>query len=270
MPVQPACLSITVDFFPGIPPNINTLNLSFFSGIEWSLNSMKTSSLLFVFFFIAVGSLRAQDTPFEFMEQLPRIFTNVCTANTSEVQAYGEQLGAFSKKLQMKLDSLGKLKVKVQSGMKINTNSDTSELERQLQKITKMISDEDFSVEFDAALHTDAEKTMQQQLEENSQKQSTTSDYREMERLLAEIITIRGRYCQASRSRYIELLMKQRATLETDITSMVAAADLSQKIHCMKFGCTYFPELSHENALIHIVDHLKYMTILLNFFPGNE
>ena len=231
---------------------------------------MKTSWFLFVFFLLAVASLHAQNTPTEFMEQLPEIFTKVCSADSAEVQAYGERLGAFSRKLQTRLDLLGSLRAKAQAGAKINTNSDTSELERQLQKAKKMISDTDFSVQFDKALHTGAEKNMQQRLDENSRRQASAGDYREIEKLLAEVITIRADYCQSSSSQYIEVLMQQRARLETEIAYRVAADDLLQKIHCLKLGHTYYPELSYENALISIVDHLKYMNILLTFFPGKD
>jgi hypothetical protein len=233
---------------------------------------MKARFLLFPIFSISISSLYAQNTPSDFVNQLPKIFTAVCFAKNAEVQAYGEQIAAFSKKIQSKLDALAPLKTKVQSGMKINPNPNpnTSALESQLQKANKMISHTDFSVKFDKALHSDAEKTMQQQMNENIKKQSAASDYKEMEKLIAEIKQIKNAYCQASTSHYLDLLIEQRSILEIDISYIVAAADLTQKINCNIFGYTYFPELSYENAYIRILDHLKYMTLLLTFCPGNE
>jgi hypothetical protein len=219
-------------------------------------------------FFISTNCLHAQNTPSDLVRQLPKIFTGVCSAGNAEVQSYGEQLAALSKTLKSRLDALSADRIKAQSTRKFNPDPDNSALESQFEHAKKMISKTDFSVKFDKALHSDAERIMQQRLDENLKKQSASSDYRETEKLMAEVIQIRVAYCQAASPNYIELLMQHRSALEADMNFVIAADDLHQKMNVNRYGFTYFPELSNENGYIRIVDHLQYMTLLLSFHPG--
>ncbi|TFG76402.1 MAG: hypothetical protein E4H23_09655 [Chrysiogenales bacterium] len=234
------------------------------------MRKMLKSILVFLLLHGCFNLSHAQDKPSDFVDQLPEIFTAVCTAGNAEVQAYGGKLGTFSRTVQARLDSLAALKIKSRSGMKVKANADTSQLERQLKKTEKLISKTDYSVKFDKALHTEAEKIIEQRLDEINKKADAASDYRVLEALLAETKRVRSDYCQAASPHFIELLVEQRAILENDVTAIVTAADLSQQIHCRTLGFIYFPELSYENAYLRILDHLKYMNLLLSFCPGNE
>lgn len=218
----------------------------------------------------AVRLLEAQDKPSDFVHQLPEIFTAVCTASNAEAQAYGEKLGAFTKTVESKLESLAALKKKSQAGMKINPNANTSELERQLEKTRKTISNTEYSEKFYQALHDDAEKIMKQRTDEIHKRAAASSDYREILKSLDEIKQVRREYCKASSPHYIGLLVEQRAALERDVTAIVTADDLSQQINCKTLGFIYYPELSYETAYIRILDHLNSVFLLLGFCPGNE
>lgn len=214
--------------------------------------------------------LEAQDKPSDFVHQLPEIFTAVCSASNAEVQAYGAKIGAFSKTVESRLESLAALKKKSLAGMKLNPNANTSELERQLEKIRKTISNTEYSEKFYQALHDDAEKIMKQKTDEINQKMAVSGDYREILKSLAEIKQVRTDYCKASSPRYIGLLIEQRAVLEANMNAIVTADDLSQQINCKTLGFIYHPELSYETAYIRILDHLNHIFLLLGFCPGNE
>jgi hypothetical protein len=91
-----------------------------------------------------------------------------------------------------------------------------------------------------------------------------------MQNLIDELHIVALEYCNSSCPKFIELLIQQRAVLETDIANIVKASDLKQQIECNVLGYTYFTDLSYEAAYIYILDHLKYMNLLLGFAPGNE
>ena len=229
------------------------------------------SIMTFLLLSISAHLLDAQDKPSDFVKQLPEIFTAVCTASSAELDAYSEKLEAFTKTVQTKLESLAPLKIKSQSGMRINPNANISELERQFQKERKMISDTDWTEKFDKALHSDAEKRMNQKIDEITKRMAASGgDPGEIKKLLAEMKQVRIDYCKTSSPPYIQLLMEQRAVLEKEITPVVTADDLMQQINCRTLGYIYLRELSYERAYIRIVDHLNHMVLLLIFSPGNK
>lgn len=231
---------------------------------------MLKSILVFLLLPGSTHLLDAQDKPSDFVHQLPQIFTAVCSASNAEVQAYGDTLGAFSKTVESRLESLAALKKQSQAGMKLNPNANTSELERRLEKIRKTISHTEYSEKFHQALHDDAEKIMKRKIDEINQKMGASGDYREILKSLAEIKQVRREYCKASSPRYIGLLIEQRAVLEANMNAIVTADDLSQQINCKTLGFIYYPELSYETAYIRILDHLSHIFLLLGFYPGDE
>ena len=186
------------------------------------------------------------------------------------MQAYSEKLGIFFRTVQAKLDSLAALKITSRSGIGIKANANTAELVRELDKIKKTISKTDYALKFGAALHNEAEKVMEQKLAAINTRITASNDYRAIESLLAEIKRVKVDYCNASSPHYIGLLLEQRSILEKDITAIVTAADLAQRIDCATLGCIYFPALSYENAYLNILDHLNHMFLLLSLFPGND
>lgn len=212
----------------------------------------------------------AQEKPLDLVNQLPHIFIKICDAKNDEVQSYGKILEDFKNRVNSSLDSLALLKIKAQKSANINPKSNTTSLNKELDLVKSKISTRDFSVEFDKALNSEAEKLKSKKIEDITIKMGETSDYAVMEKLLDEINQAALEYCNSSSPKFIELLIQQRAVLETDIANIVKASDLKQQIECDVLDYTYFTELSYETAYIYILDHLKYMNFLLGLAPGNE
>lgn len=179
-------------------------------------------------------------------------------------------LGTFTNRVNASLDSLAPLKIKAQKSASINPKSNTTSLSKELDLVKSKISTRDFSIEFDNALNNEAEKLKTKKIEDVATKMGETSDYAKMQSLIDELHLVALEYCNSSSPKFIELLIQQRAVLETDIANIVNASDLKQQIECNVLGYTYFTELSYETAYIQILDHLKYMNLLLGFAPGNE
>lgn len=214
--------------------------------------------------------LYGQEKPSDLINQLPEIFTGICSAKSPELQSYSEKLEAFTKRVQVSQESLYPLKTKAQGSMKINPYSNNQSLEKELAKVRSTITAErDFSEEFDKALHNDAEKEMNAKIEKIGLEMKQATDGKEILTLSSEIKKAKADYCQKCSPHYIELVIEQRAILKKDLNSIVKASDLQQKISCNQLGYIYFPELSYEEAYLNILRHLNNITFMLIFAPGD-
>jgi hypothetical protein len=214
--------------------------------------------------------LAAQEPPTDIMNRLPDFFAGICSAKYDEVATYSKMLGAFTEDVNDNLELLRVLREKAIKNAKINSNVDTKALEKEYDKVKSSLNLKDYSIRFDNAIHTDAEKKMNAEIEANIQKQGQTDDWKVMEKLSNELIKYRADYCMTSSPHYYELLTEERAMLKQNISNLIYASDLDQKMKCKLLGYTYFPELSYEEAYLHILDHLKNMNMLLSLFPGND
>jgi len=234
---------------------------------------MKKAFILIVFI-LATACFNpsvAQEPPTDIMNSLPDFFPGICSAKNDEVASYAKMLKTFTDNVTKSLDLLADIKQKAMRTSKINANADTKALQKEYDKVNGLLTlSKDFSSEFDKAIHNDAEKTMNFDMNAVNLKASQTDDWKELERLSNEPLKIRTNYCQASSPNYFDLLTGQRAMLKKNINNLVYASDLNQKIKCKMLGYTYFPELSYEEAYILILDHLNNMYLYLSLAPGNE
>lgn len=228
-------------------------------------------SIIFALLTIFSSHLVAQEPPTDIMNKLPDFFNGICLAKNSEVQSYAKLLTAVSEGIHENLESLAELKLKAQQTSKINPNADVEVLQLEYEKSKSALTlSRDFGIEFDKAIHNEAEIHMKAEMEENALKAQHASNWEELERLGNEVVKIRTDYCMVSGPHYLDLLSEQRSVLEVNINQLVHVSALEQKIKCKRFGCTYFHELSYENAYLFILDHLENMHNLLYLAPGNE
>lgn len=141
---------------------------------------MKCLQKLIVLIFLLTGAnklIPAQGVPSDFFHQLPELFTEVCTASNAQIQAYAEKLKVFKNNLQSSMELIQAMKIKAQpSGSAIKSNTNLTELDKQLEQTKELISTTDYSVKFDSALHNDTEKEMIKQIEEINKKGSAAND----------------------------------------------------------------------------------------------
>lgn len=228
-------------------------------------------SLLIVLTTACFSPSSAQEQPTDLMNTLPELFPGICSAKNTEVASYAKMLKKYSENVSKSLDLLSDLKAKAMRSSKINANVDTRALQKELDKVKGSLALlMDCGAAFNKAMHNDAEVKMNAEMDAVNLKAKQTDDWKELERLSIETVKIRTEYCEVSSPHYFELLTQQRAMLTQNISNLVYASDLKQKIDCQLLGYTYFPELSFEDAYILLLDHLNNMNLYLSFAPGNE
>jgi hypothetical protein len=231
--------------------------------------------------FLSVGALYAQDDSSDdvtnYVKQLPPIFTNVCSANHSEVDAYAKKLKAFQDIVWSKYEPLGALETQAQAQGKINTVADTSSLEREFDRIKKNISQNSYTGNMDHALHGEAETAYKARFDaiiKKMQQEASSGDVagapKRMEADLAELHQAKVTYCEAASGLYIDSLQRERAQLENEAVYLVALDDVVQRINCKKTGYTYHSELSRKTAYRSILFHAQNMYLLLSLSPGDK
>jgi len=242
---------------------------------------MKNGLAFSAIVFLSLGALYAQDNSSDditnYVKQLPPIFTNVCSANNSEVTAYANKLKAFQNIVWAKYEPLGALETKAQAQAKLNTLADTSSLQREYDRIRKNLSQKSYTGEMDHALHGEAEtafKAKSGAIYKKMQQDASSGDVagapKRIEDDLEELHQAKVTYCEAASGLYLDYLQRERAQLENEAGYLVALDDVVQRINCMKMGYIYHSELSRKSAYRSILSHVQNMSALLSLAPGDK
>jgi len=238
---------------------------------------MKIGLAFFGIIFLSAGGLCAQDDSSgdiaNFVKQLPPIFTDVCSANNSAVEAYTKKLKAYHDLVWAKYQPLEALEAKAHAQGKINSLADTSSLQREYDQIKKNLSQKSYTGDMDRALHGQAETVYKERLDaivKKMQQDASSGDPKRMEDDLEEIHQAKATYCGAASGHYLDSLQRERVQLENEAGFLVALDDVVQRINCIKMGYIYRSELSRETAYKNILNHAQNMYLLLSLAPGDK
>ena len=242
---------------------------------------MKIGLAFFGIIFLPAGALYAQDNASDdvanFVKQLPPIFTQVCSANSAEMEAYAKKLKAFQDLVSAKYEPLEAIEAQAHAQAKPNSLADTSSLQREFDRIKKNISQKSYTGDMDHALHGEAETVYKARLDaiaKKAQQEASSGDAagaaKRMESNRAELHQAKVVYCEAASGLYIDSLQRERAQLENEAGYLVALDDVVQRINCLREGFVYRRELSGRTAYRSIVWHAQNMYLLLFLCPGDK
>jgi len=235
---------------------------------------MKIGLAISGFIFLSAGALYAQEDPQDdvgnLLKQMPPIFTQVCSASHSEMDAYAKRLKAFNDLVSAKLDSLRALEAKAQAQAKPNLLADVSSQQREFERLYKNLSQKSYTGEMQHALHGDAEtvyKAKSDTIFKIMKQHANSGNVKGLEADQEELHQARVAYCEAVSGIYVNYLQRERALLENEAAYQVAFDDAAQRINCIKMGTIYHRELSRKQAYTRIIWHAQNMYLLLVLNP---